>query len=430
MLFENVSYVDENMCVQDNMYIGIQGEHITYISDKPPLEKSVFGEIRSNLNNKMLLPGFYNPHSHMPMSLLRGYGEGLSLQDWLFKKIFPFEAKMNARDIYSATILAAAEMLRFGIVSCTDMYYFGHEMGQAFMQAGVKANFAVTCSFASNEEYNSLAHYKQTVEMVKEFGNNSRLIPEIALHAEYTTNENTARGVALAAKELGIATQVHVSETKKEVEECRQRHNGATPVKYLAQCGIFDVRSTAAHCVHITEEDRDILKEHNVSVVTCPKSNLKLASGVCNVGALLKKGINVAVGTDSVASNNNLNYLEELKFFKLLSCLPEGRADELTIEQALYAGTRAGAIAQGREDCGIIQVGNRADIIMMDLDKVYLKPQRKSVAEIIYSGCGTDVCMTMVDGKVLYDNGEYSTIDIEKAEFEAQKSIDRILNEL
>ena len=223
---------------------------------------------------------------------------------------------------------------------------------------------------------------------------------------------------------------IHVSETRSEHEGCKERHGGLTPVQYFNKMGSWDTPAIAAHCIYIEGEDYDILKEKGVTVASNPNSNLKLSSGVCNVPELLRRGIRVAIGTDSVASNNSLNFFEEMKAFALTSKMMFNDPTVVTPKETLYAATRAGALAQGRTDCGLLKEGFKADLIVVDTHKPNMVPVHDMRNNLVYSADGGDILMTMVDGKVIYENGEYKTIDIDKVIFEAQNCTDEILKKL
>ncbi len=430
MLFKNITIVDENFDVKQHQNIGVKDGIIAYIGDKMPQED--FGEIY-NGENKLLIPAFYNLHSHLPMYLMRGYGENLSLMDWLNNKIFPFEAGLTGEDMYFATVMGIAEMLRFGIGSSAEMYFSPKTLCRAFIETGAKGNVSrsVSC-FDPETSYYDMPQYKEVLDSIAEFDNadNGRLRVEFSLHSEYTTTERVVREMADTAKKTGSSMHIHVSETLSEVEQCRERHGGKSPVKYLYECGVFDVPTIAAHCVYVDDDDIEILKEKKVSVAANPKSNLKLASGVSKVSKMITAGLNVGIGTDSVASNNNLNMIEEMRFFNLLQKGINHDPTIITPKETLYAATRAGALGQGRQDCGLIKEGFKADITVFDIDKVYMNPVYNLLNNLVYSAQGTDVVLTMVDGKVLYRDGEYPTIDIEKVIFECEKSRQRILGEI
>jgi len=429
MLFKNITILDENYTAKENMYVGIKGDTVDYIGTEEP--KQDYGESYEG-KGKLLMSAFYNVHAHTPMTLMRGYGENMSLQDWLTKRIFPFEDKLNGEAVYAGTLLGIAESLRFGIVSTTDMYYFGDDMARAILETGVKNNLGRgVVNFSEDGDIDDLIGFQETKHLFETYHNqgNGRLKVDVSLHGEYTSNPKTARHLAEYMKSVGANMHVHVSETQFEHEECKKRH-GLTPVQYLSSQGIFDTMATAAHCVWLEGEDFDILAEKGVTVASCPVSNLKLASGVCNVPLLLSKGVNVAIGTDSVASNNSLNMIEEMKVFAIANKGSRFDPTLITPEETLSAATFAGAKSQGRDDCGKLAVGYKADLIVMDLIQPNMHPVHNLANNLVYSASGSDVLLTMADGRVLYRNGEYLTLDIEKAIYEAEKSTKRILGEL
>ena len=426
MLFKDISIVDESFEVKEHMYVGVKDAFIKYIGDKMPTED--YGDVYDG-KGKILLPAFYNMHSHIPMALMRGYGENLPLMTWLQGKMFPFEAELTEDDMYWGGLMGIAESLRFGIGCTHEMYLDDQASGRAMVEGGIKGNFSRCVSWMDEADYFDLPFYEKTLQAIKDYDgyDDGRIRAEFSLHAEYTSTEKVVRGLVEAIKKNNSSVHVHVSETKSEVDMCRMRHKERTPVKYLADCGLFDMPTVAAHCVHVNDEDIAILKEHNVTVATCPKSNLKLASGICPVTHLIESGINVAIGTDSVASNNNLNMIEEMRFFNLLQKGTTLDPTVITPKETLYAATRAGALGQHREDCGLIKEGFRADITVMNIDTVSSKPVHSILNNLIYSASGNDVVLTMVDGKVLYNNGEYTTLDIEKISYECEKIRKRVL---
>ena len=429
MLFKNITIIDEDFNVKENMNIGIEGEIIDYIGEDEPSKD--YGNIYDG-KGKLMIPCFYNAHSHLPMAYMRGYGENLPLMDWLNGKIFPFEAKMTEEDMYYGCLLGIAEMLRFGIGATQDMYLNYHAVGRAMEKSGIKGAFSHSITCFGDESYNELPEYKETLEALERFktGTGDRVRMELALHAEYTSTEKVARGIAELAAERGLGMHVHVSETEGEVSNCRERHGGKTPVEYLHDCGIFDGRVVAAHCVHINEDDMAILREDKVTVASCPKSNAKLGSGICPINKLLNAGVNVALGTDSVASNNNLNMIEEMRFFSYLQKATENNPVAISTKETLYAATRAGAIAQGRMDSGLISLGYKADITVLDIGRIYMKPSYNILDNLVFAGSGNDVVLTMVDGQILYKDGEYPTLDIDHIMYEVEKNRNRILGEL
>jgi len=431
MLFKHIGVIDENFRYRPYCFVGIKNDRIDYIGEALPKED--YGEVYDG-TGKLMLPGFYNAHSHNAMTLMRGYAEEEVLDVWLNKHIFPFEAKLDSEAIYNGAMLAAAEMLRFGVVSCTDMYFDPWANARAVLESGIKMNMGLpmTC-FDENKNLNELPIYMQIMRSVDELNEegDGRLKTDLAIHAEYTSTERTVRQISSLARKLGVNMQLHLSETKAEHEGCKARRDGRTPTRYFQDCGAFDVPATAAHCVWVEDEDMEILWSMGVTAASCPVSNLKLASGICPVSELLEREVYVALGTDGVASNNNLNMFEEMKLAAILFKASTGDATAVSAREALYACTRAGALSQGRDDCGLIKEGYKADIAVLDLrGRPYMQPCHDMLHNVVFSAQGSDVCLTMVDGKVLYKDGIYTTIDLERVIANTGRSVNKILGEL
>lgn len=428
MLFKNITIIDENFEVKENMYVGTTEDIITYIGTECPAGD--FGREYDG-KGKLLMSGFVNTHAHSAMSLLRGYGENLSLQDWLNKRIFPFEDKLTGEAAYWGTMLAMAESLRYGIVSTTDMYYFAENMLRAIEESGTKNNYSRSVTCFSDADLWELESAKEMKDVYERFHNTAegRIKIDMSIHAEYTSTPKVVKAMADYTKSIGANMHVHLSETQSEHEGCKEKH-GMTPAQYFNSLGLFDTPTTAAHCVWLEPEDYPILKEKGVTVACNPVSNMKLASGVCNVPELLKQGINVGIGTDSVASNNSLNFIEEMKFFAVASKGKFYDPTAVTPVETLKAATVNGAKSQGRDDCGLLKEGYKADLIVIDIAGPHMYPVHDLINNLVYSASGSDVVMTMADGKVLYENGEYKTIDIEKTLFEADRWTKNILKQL
>lgn len=430
MLFTNIALIDEHFVCRQNCYVGTAGSRIAYIGTEKPTED--YGAEYDG-TGKLLMPGLINAHSHSAMTLMRGYAENMALSDWLNRKIFPFEARLDAHAIYNGTMLAAAEMLRFGIVSTTDMYYNIEATSQAVAESGIKMNFSLGMTCFNEDGIQSQPLFREFSQALSQFRNSpgDRFRLDASLHAEYTTTPGFVEEMAAFAKEKQLNMHVHLSETKLEHEQCKERHQGRSPARYFLDAGVFDVPTTAAHSIWLDEEDYEIFKQKQVTAVCCPVSNLKLASGFSKPKKMLDMGINVALGTDSVASNNNLNFWEEIKLFATLYKAVCGDPTAITPMQALSAATLAGAAAQGRPDCGAIKVGNCADLIVLDLNNCpHMHPCHQILNNLVFSAVGTEVCLTMVDGKVLYRDGIYTTIDIEQVRHNTDAAIRRILNQL
>lgn len=428
MLFEHIDYLDENYNVQKDAFIGIKDGKISYIGKERP--EGDWNEVYDGRHG-LMVSGFVNAHSHAPMVLLRGYGENLPLDRWLNEKIFPFEDKLTDESISAATTLACAEMIRFGTVSFSDMYFFSQTMAKSILASGMKCNLSRGLTVFSDQDYEQLPAYNDNVDLIKNYQNagNGRLKIDFCIHGEYTTTPKVVKALADHAKQENVNVHIHLSETQKEHEECKQRH-GKTPAQYFADLGLFDQPTTAAHCVWVEDNDIDILKKYGVTVACNPVSNMKLASGFAPIAKMLDKGVNIALGTDGCASNNNLNIMQDLYLFSMLYKGVTGDPTVVTPKQALMAITENGFASQGRLDSGKIKVGQKADIIVLNTDVPYMYPQTDIVCNLVYSAQGNDVKLTMVDGKVLYKDGEYLTIDIERAKAQTQMYTDAILQQL
>lgn len=429
MLFKNITILDENFDIRENQYVAVSGDRVSYIGDTAPggtFSREIDG------SGKLLMSGFFNAHAHSPMTLMRGYGENMALQDWLNKKIFPFEDKLYPEAVYWGTMLAMAESLRFGIISTSDMYYFCEDMAKAVIDCGAKSNISRSVVNPTGAAVSELESFDEMKAFYREYNNaaDKRIKVDMSLHAEYTSDPATAMALADYARSLNdVIMHVHVSETRSEHEECIRRH-GLTPAAYLEKMGIFDVPAIAAHCVYSDDNDLEIFKSKGVTVATNPVSNMKLASGICNVQRVIEKGINLAIGTDSVASNNSLNFVEEMKVMTIGCKALTGDPTAVTPKAALRAATEGGARAQGRNDSGVLKEGNKADLIVVDISCVNMRPVHNLINNLVYSSSGSDILMTVSDGKVLYENGEYTTIDIEKTVWQAEHATANILERL
>lgn len=410
--------------VLEGSCIVVNGKNIEYIG--PENEAPAADEVK-DMKGRILMPGIVNSHCHGPMTLLRGIGGGLALQEWLTTAIFPIEDKLIPEDVRTGEVWAVMEMLASGITCVSEMYDFPEQMWQVLKETGIKGNVSrVGLSFSDTEEIPA-GRFKECVDFAENFKDeDDRVLSEFCLHSEYLTKEPFVKRIAEANKSLHKTMNIHVSETKLEHEECKARHNGLTPVQYLEKCGILDERTYGAHCVWVEKEDLDIMKDKKFSVAFNPSSNCKLASGFAPINDMLAKGINVGIGTDGTASNDNLNMFEELHLGSLLIKNSAKDATVLNAETVLKMATVNGAKALGRNDTGELKVGKRADIIAVSMDKPHMYPAFDIMNLLVYSAQGSDVVMTMVDGNILYENGIYMTIDAEKAKADMKSSVLRL----
>lgn len=434
MLFENIAIIDENFEYKKDCYVGIRDGVIDYIDTCAPADAQSYGKTYDG-TDRIMMPALYNAHAHAPMTLLRGYAENLPLDRWLNEKCWPFEAKMTPEDNYWATLLACAEMARYGVVSFSDMYYALPERAQAVDEAKMKANLCEGLLAFEPKPYAEYPIAAKNEEYVRNHHNsaNGRIKVDYNIHAEYTSNEQTCRDIVALLKENGLRLHLHLSETKKEVEECRERHNGMSPVEYFDSIGAFDIPCTAAHCVWLDEHDMEILAKKGVFVANNPVSNMKLGSGFAPIPEMLKRNINICVGSDGMASNNNHNMFSDLY---VMSLIYKGyNLDPCAVEpkEALRAATQMGALSQGRDNAGLIRRGYAADICVMDTTGPQWCPMTDPIYNVIYAASGSDVVLTLCDGEEVYDAAApnpYPTIDLEKAKSEVAARTARIISEL
>ena len=406
-------------------YLGVAGDSIDYIGTERPTGKY---DEHKNMSGKLLMAGLINCHSHSPMTLLRGIGSGLSLQDWLFGAIFPIEDKLIASDIAAASRFALLEMIAGGTTSFSDMYFFPWETAKVVLEAGMKANLnrCVQC-FDENQTVEQNTQIPESLRFFEEYHNagNGALRVDFCLHAEYTCKTHIAKAYSDLCASRGGRMHIHLAETAKEQRECIERY-GKTPTEWFESLGTFASPTAAAHCVVVTESDMDILKARGVSVVHNPTSNMKLGSGFAPIRRMLDKGINVTLGTDGVASNNNLNMFEEMHLANIIHCGYHNDPTCVRAAEVLDMATVNGAKLQGRDDTGVLEVGKKADIIAIDLSAPHLYPDFDTAALLTCSAQASDVCMTMVNGKVLYENGEFKTLDEEKVKAEMKAAVARL----
>lgn len=383
--------------------------------------------------NRLLIPGFYNTHCHVPMTLTRGLGEGLCLNDWLTKKMFPFEKKMSGDDCFYGALLGIMELLSGGCVSVSDMYFHILNIEQAFEISGMKANICHGLTMKNPDILpENLKGWRDTLTLLEKLEGKSdgRIQADMGLHSEYTSTEALVRAVADFAKERGMRIHTHISETKKEQEECKMRHNDMTPVQYFKECGIFENPVIGAHGVWLEKQDLEILSESGATLSHCISSNLKLGSGVALVSHWLDRGINAVIATDGASSNNNLNMMEEMHLASMVAKGSFLDAQLLPPEQILKMATVNGAKAQGRDDCGKIEEGYKADFAIINLDTPNMIPSHNLLSNLVYSAQSSDIYMTVVDGEILYKDGEFLTIDRERVIYEVKKRVERICSQL
>ncbi len=433
MLFNDISIIAEDFTVKDHQWVATVGERIVYVGDAAPSAEvqAAAGDVMEG-KGKLLMPALYNAHAHAPMTLLRGYAENVPLQQWLNELVWPFEAKMTAEDNYWGMLLACAEAARYGMVSLSDMYFHEHERARAVAESGLKANLCHSIIAGPEMSYKQAPTYAYAEALFDEVDGmaNGRILIDYNIHGEYTTNPTFCAEIAEAAAARGKGIQLHLSETRAEHEECKARHNGMTPLRYFESVGVLDVPVTAAHCVWVEDDDIALMAQRGVSAGLCPASNMKLGSGFAPAQKMLDAGVNVALGTDGMASNNNHDMFQDIY---LLATIYKGATlDPTSVSPvaAVRAATRGGALAQGRTDCGLVAEGMRADLCVLDASGVSWHPTHDALRNLVYAGHGSDVVLTMSDGVVVYKDGVWPTMDVERAMAEVDARAARIVSQL
>ncbi len=416
-LFSNVTVVtmDESMHVYPDGFVGVTGGKISHVGKNPPPE-SDRPETIIDGTGMVLMPGLINCHTHLPMTILRGYADDYDLQTWLTEHIFPKEDRLDGRAVKAAALLGIAECLQFGVTSVSEMYDHVDAIAEAAAESGIKANISrgATMFLGDGFDFETFPACRELVAARDRWHgyDNGRIRIEAGVHAEYTSTYQFWDALSEFAVNEGLRMQVHLSETQNEHETCLEKY-GLTPAEILDCHHVFDVPAVAAHCVWLSESDMRLLARRGVSAVHCPVSNLKLASGTADVMALVKSGMNVCLGTDGAASNNNLDLFEEMKLAALLAKEKHGDPTAVAAPATLMMATVCGARAQGREqECGMIKEGLDADLILLDFTRPHLMPCHNVISSLVYSARGSDVCMTMVRGRILYTAGKFPTIDL------------------
>ena len=417
ILFEQVTAVtmDPTQPILHNAYVAVEGNSISYVGTQPP--QGTFTRTISGAG-KVLMPGLVNAHTHLPMTLMRGYGGGCDLQHWLNDYIFPAEDKLDSRSVKAGTMLALAELIASGTTCVADMYYFCDDIAQCVDTAGINANLHPCLVCCQQQDPTQMESWKEMEALYEKWNgyDHGRILVDASVHAEYTSFACPALWETLGnwAVNHHCNMQVHISETQSEHEDCIHRH-GKTPIALFDQYGLWQTGGVAAHCVYVSEEDMDLMAQRGITAVHNPMSNLKLASGIARVPSLLKHGVNVALGTDGVASNNSHDMFEEIK---LAATLHKGVTRDpmaVSAHEALSMATVNGAAALKR-NTGMIAEGKQADLILVDFTAPALTPCHDVEENLAFSSNGSHVQLTMAMGQILYENGQFLTIDLEQVQ--------------
>jgi 5-methylthioadenosine/S-adenosylhomocysteine deaminase len=401
----------------------VEGDAILYagpVSFAPPFEANRVIDAKGGI----VAPGFVNTHSHIPMTLLRGYADDMPLMRWLREKIWPAEEHLNEEAIYWGTMLGIAEMVEGGTTCFSDMYNFTDVIARASNEAGIRAMIATAVVDIDGGGDRRLKTAEALFETVKDY---PLVQAAIGPHAEYTVSPAMFKKIRDAALRLGARIHAHISETQVEHEDSIKRH-GKTPIRLLESLGVLEAPVMAAHCVWVSDEDIEIMARHGVGVMSCPGSNLKLGSGIARTARMIGRGVTLSCATDGAASNNNLSMMEEMTLLALLQKGTERNPELIPAKTAVRIATIYGARILGMDAVtGSIEAGKQADIIILNTSGPRYCPRTDLLNHLVYSGSDADVVMTMVAGKVLYENGKITFADIEKIKAEAQRCALRMI---
>ncbi|WP_338825403.1 5-methylthioadenosine/S-adenosylhomocysteine deaminase [Moorella humiferrea] len=420
ILIKDCTIVPMSAPVIEEGVIAINDDRLHYVGPAGGLPAGWQADTVIKADDKVALPGLVNAHTHAAMALLRSYADDLPLKEWLEKKIWPREARLTREDIYWGTKLALLEMIRSGTTTFADMYFNMDAVAEAVVEAGLRACLSQGLIGLQDGDGGRLA---TGVSLVKEWqgAGDGRITTMLGPHAPYTCPPEYLTKVAATAAGLGVGLHIHLAETKGEVADIQSRY-GATPIALANRLGLFELPVLAAHCVHLTPEDISILAEKKVGVAHCPESNLKLASGVAPVKAMLSAGVNVAIGTDGAASNNNLDMVGEMRTCALLAKGISGDPTAVPAHQALVMATLNGARALGLDkEIGTLEAGKKADLILVKKHRPHMMPSHNVEADIVYAANGNDVDTVIVNGEILMSGGEVKTLDVEEIYAEVKK---------
>lgn len=410
--------------------IAIRGDRIARVAPAGQLR----GRAKKTVDarGKIILPGLVNAHAHAPMSLFRGVADDLALMEWLQRVLFPAEARnVDADFVYWGTLLSAWEMLATGTTTFADMYYFESDIARAVEKAGIRAVLGETIiDFPAPDNKTVAAALAYTEEFLKKWKGHALVTPAVAPHAPFTCSKETLLQSKQLADRYAAPVIIHVAETEDEVRQVLEK-TGERPLAYLEKIGFLDDRVVINHGVWLNPAEIAILARRRVGVSHNPESNMKLASGAAPVAELLAAGVDVGLGTDGAASNNNQDMFEAMGAMALLSKLVRKDPTAANAEQVLYAATMGGARALNMADqIGSIEEGKKADLVLVDAKRPAALPLFNPVSQLVYSIRGGDVSSVLVNGRVVYENGRLTLVSIDEIRAKANEYRDKIRKSL
>lgn len=404
-----------NIYVDKQVIAGIDQQPVDFVCDK-----IIDGK------GKLAIPGLINAHTHAYMTVFRNSADDLKFNDWLFGRIMPMEDKLLKQESYWGALLGCLEMIRGGATGFLDMYIFADTTAQAAVDSGIRAVLSRGLTGGNDDIEGGKRRLREAKAEIETWRNTENINFMLAPHAPYTCDEGYMRTVAEAASELDVGIHTHISESLSEMEQIKERYR-CTPPELMDRNGLLTARTVAAHCVYLTDSDMELFAKRGASVASNPVSNLKLANGIARVPEMVNAGINVCIGTDGAASNNALNMIREMGFMSLLHKGRTGDAQAVSAVETLLMATRNGARALGLGGVtGELKVGYKADIAIIDIERINMTPKNNLIAALSYSSCGNETETVIINGKIVMENREFPFVDEEKVRWNVERISERL----
>ncbi|RUM36562.1 MAG: S-adenosylhomocysteine deaminase [Desulfobulbus sp.] len=394
----------------ENISVAIAGDTIVEIASG--LDKKYPEAEHLNTPHGLIMPGLINTHTHAAMSCFRGLADDLPLMEWLQEHIFPVEAKLTKDMVYQSTLLSICEMIKSGTTTFNDMYLFAGDVARATAESGMRAWLGEVLYDFPSPNYGELANgFVYTNELIAAYADDPLISITVNPHAVYTCSPELLCQLGDQSAQHNTLYHIHLAETRDEVNTCKERY-GTTPVQHLYNLGLLNNRVVAAHCVMVDDDDQDLLAENEVNVAHCAESNMKLASGTAPVVNMSKKGIVIGIGTDGSASNNDVDMFAEMNSVAKIHKIAHMDPTVMDAASTLYAATLGGAKLLGADKyIGSIEVGKKADLLVLDMDQPHLTPVYNPLSHVVYAARGSDVVHTVINGRIVMNNRNLTFLD-------------------
>lgn len=425
--------MDDGRRVIEDGAVAIKGDKIVAVGKRSEIVRKYRAKQTINAAGKAVVPGLINTHTHVPMALFRGIADDMDLQEWLTKFIFPAEAKnVNEAFVRAGTRLGLAEMIKGGTTTYCDMYYFEDAIADETKRAGMRGVLGETIlDFPAPDNKTWEDGISYTERFIRKWQNDPLIVPAIAPHAPYTVSQEHLLQARDVANKLNAPLVIHLAEANTETEFIQQKHQGQRPIEFVEKIGFFTNKTIAAHVIQANDAELDLLKKHNVGIAHNPQSNMKLAAGTAPVPSMLRKNLNVGLGTDGAASNNDLSMWEEMDTAAKLHKLTSGDPKMLSAEQAFAMATIGGARALHVGDItGSIEAGKRADIAIVDLDSLHQTPMFNIYSHLVYATKADDVRSVIINGRVVMLDRRLLTLNESVIKRDANTYRQKIINSL